>query len=125
LQTNSKLTPTTISRLQMLYDYNQPKIFPKFKNKFIAPILSNILQAGIEMVPMLGFYLGPSPTLATSALELHHFPQHQYQPLQPSHLVTTTKTSPCRGMACTHHANPSLWSPQPCTTVSSHLLSLP
>jgi hypothetical protein len=57
LQINTKLTTTTTILLQLIYDYNPPKIFPKFKNKFLAAILSNTLQAGIEIVPILKFGL--------------------------------------------------------------------
>jgi hypothetical protein len=80
LQINTILTTTTTNLLQIIYDYNPPKIFPKFKNNFLSGIQSNTFGAENQMKPMLKIWVGPSPTLATpAALEhhltlLHHFP---------------------------------------------------
>jgi hypothetical protein len=46
LHLNSILTTTTTKMLHFIYDCNPPKRFAKFKNKFLAGILSNTLLAG-------------------------------------------------------------------------------
>jgi hypothetical protein len=53
LQNCTILNPTTTIILQWLYVYNPPKIFPKFKNYFLAGILSNTFGAEMEILPML------------------------------------------------------------------------
>jgi hypothetical protein len=51
LQTTSNLTTTTL--LQILFNSNPPKFIQKFKNIFLAGIISNTLQAEKRNVPML------------------------------------------------------------------------
>jgi hypothetical protein len=123
LQINSNLTTTTTSRLQLLYVYNPPKFIQKFENIFLAGILSSTLWAGFNLEPMLNFFKWTKSTLTSydpstpcPALETRSGTDHHH------HL---DQNMPCRGMAWTPTCSPSLWSPQPCTTVSSHLLSLP
>jgi hypothetical protein len=60
------------------------------------------------MLPIPPFYLGPSPTLATSAL-LETIPtlQHQSHHLPALALVTMTKNLDHAGLLSPHHAHPS------------------
>jgi hypothetical protein len=53
LQFNSILTTTTTNILQIIYDYNPPKRFAKFKNIYLAGNSSNTLLAGYPMLPIL------------------------------------------------------------------------
>ncbi len=124
LQTNSNLTTTTTSRLQLLYVYNPPKFIQKFENIFLAAISSNTLQAGSNLEPILIFSLDqvqPWPPLllwnlttplSTSPSHLHHWT-----------LVTMTRTSPCPCSPCitmppplSGHLSPA----PPCPLASSH-----
>ena len=124
MQTNSKLTQTNTILLLLIYDYNPPKRIAKFKNVFLSGIKPNTLQAGYLIMPMLeiGDGLGPTwPSTATLDPPLTSPPQfiHLHWPLF-DHI---TKTLPCRGMACHHHAISSpghLWTAPPCQFPPSH-----
>ena len=45
LHFNFILTTTTTNILQLIYDYNPPKSFAKFNNKFLSGIMTNTLWA--------------------------------------------------------------------------------
>ena len=57
LHFNFILTTTTSSLLLLLYLYTPPKIFSKFKNKFLSGIMSNTWWAEREFMPMLSLGL--------------------------------------------------------------------
>jgi hypothetical protein len=62
LHFNSILITTTTNILHLIYDYNPPKRFAKFKNYFLSGISSNTFRAGYQIEPMLenGDGLGPT-----------------------------------------------------------------
>ena len=82
------------------------------------------MQAITNIVPMLSFWLDQvQPWPLSAALEHPLTSQHQCQASAPPHLAAPTKTSPCRGMACPHHATPlsgHLSPAPPCHPISPH-----
>jgi hypothetical protein len=91
LHINSILTTTTTKILHLIYEFNPPKRISKFKNNFLAGILSNTLYAGNQIEPIPHFLLGLGPTL--TSLQLWSFithPSTSAKPCQPLHLLTMT-----------------------------------
>jgi hypothetical protein len=81
LHTNSILTTTTTKMLHSIFVCNPPKRISNFENNFLAGIVSNTLQAGYKLEPILLFLLGFGPNLdlsapwsipLTSPHQLHH-----------------------------------------------------
>jgi hypothetical protein len=102
LQINTILTTTTTSILQIIYEYNPPKIFSNFKYYFLSGISPNTLQAGYIIVPMLSFggdLVQPWPS--SDVLETLFTLQHQYHLLSapPLDQIDESMTMPWHGMA--------------------------
>jgi hypothetical protein len=78
LHLNSILTTTTTKILHLLFVYNPPKRISKFKNLFLAAILTNTWWAVEKSEPMLVFETTKSKLWPSSdALALPLTPQHQ------------------------------------------------
>jgi hypothetical protein len=99
LQFNSILISTTTILLHLIYDYNPPTRFAKFKNKFLSGISSNTCEAGLEFMPMLVFEKTKSKFWhPTAPMEPQLTSQHQYHHLPSPLLDKIDQSMPCHDM---------------------------